>query len=125
MQTSIRQRVKEVMEFYELNPHSMALKLKTSDTNVRNYITDRDAPHEFLLNIIQTFIEVNPEWLLTGIGAFKREKYQQKFIEQRIDEVEEKMRLVLSKINIEADEPSEADRALRAMKPPKNKEKAR
>lgn len=101
METTINQRLMSIMEHYSLNPHSMASKLNTSDTNIRNYVIHKRSPsYEILFQVIQTFVEVNPEWLLTGIGQMKREKYQKRFIEERIDDIENQIKLLLSK-NIE------------------------
>lgn len=76
--------------------------------------------------ILELKYNINIDYLFNRSDKmFKAAPKAKGFIEQRIEDIENKMKLVLSKINIEADEPSEADRALRAMKPPKNKEKAR
>ncbi len=80
------------MNEYDLNPHSLSVKLETSDTVVRNILNARNEPgFKLINNIIQRFVEISPEWLLTGNGQMKRVEYQKKFIEQRIDEIEIKV----------------------------------
>jgi transcriptional regulator with XRE-family HTH domain len=68
-QETIGQRLKFLMESLSLKVRTLAGALDLSETNVRNYISRDSKPSSDVLErILRQYPQVNPRWLLTGIG---------------------------------------------------------
>ena len=66
----INERIKKLIEHFNLNPNSLAARIGTSNRVVRNIVGGRRNKPGFdtLKKIMQTFDGINAHWLLTGEG---------------------------------------------------------
>ncbi|MCY1635769.1 S24 family peptidase [Marinifilum sp. D737] len=66
--SNISERIKELVSYFcDGNNSKFAVKVGTSEANIRNYIAGRQPKFEVLSSIANHF-EINYEWLLTGKG---------------------------------------------------------
>ena len=78
----ISNRIKEIVSYFcDGNNSKFALKIGTSEANIRNYIAGRQPKFEVLSSIASHF-EINYEWLLTGKGDML------KIVNSDFDEIE-------------------------------------
>lgn len=69
----ISERILLIMTQKKLSKRAFAKLLNCSDTAINNIITKRNEPGYKILNrILQTFVDISPEWLLTGKGEMLR-----------------------------------------------------
>lgn len=123
---SINQRFKKTLQELNIDIDELSIKIGVSKQSLYNIINEKHVPKASILeSFFKVYLKVNPAWLMTGLGEMilTDQPKDSRYIEQRIEDVEEKIKLVLSKISI--DEPDEADKVFAKSKPVKPKEKAR
>ena len=64
----ITERLKEIIDYLGLTPNAFAAKIGISQPRMRNYLTGRTPDFETLRRICITFVNIEPRWLLTGVG---------------------------------------------------------
>lgn len=68
---NITERLKIVMEYYELSPSNLADKLDVQRSSISHLLSGRNNPSlDFVLKILDTFPEVDLYWFVKGIGEF-------------------------------------------------------
>lgn len=69
-QTSINQRIKFLLEKYNLSVRAFSELIEQKPANTQNYVGARGSMPgaDYLQSITEHFEEVNPVWLLTGKG---------------------------------------------------------
>lgn len=70
----ICERLNIIVNYQGLTPRAFALKIGVSPQRFGNYLKDRDPDYATLKKIVETFIDVSPEWLLTGKGEMLKAK---------------------------------------------------
>ena len=75
METTVNQRVGEIMNFYNLNKNSFAKAVNTVQPSISKIIMGASKPSfELLISIVENFKDINVNWLLTGEGKMLKEK---------------------------------------------------
>ncbi len=65
------ERLKKVMDYYQLSPSAFADKIKVQRSSISHLISGRNKPSlDFVLKVIKEFEEVELYWLLNGKGSF-------------------------------------------------------
>lgn len=60
-------RIKQIIDYSNLNNSSFADKIGMNKSTLSHVLSGRNNPSlDLILNIIESFPEINPEWLLTG-----------------------------------------------------------
>ena len=70
---SINERIRDIIEYKKMTANSFAAKINISPQRLGKYLKDRDPDYDTLKRIIETFVDINPEWLLTGNGEMSRQ----------------------------------------------------
>lgn len=71
--TSFSNRLKKVMEFYNVSASSFAETIEVPRSSISHILSGRNKPSlEFVLKTIETYQEVDLYWLLKGIGTFPK-----------------------------------------------------
>lgn len=71
----ISDRIRAVIDFYNLNNNSFAKKIDIRQSTISSMFEKGTNPSiETLLKIINTFTEIDPMWLLLGIGEMNVKK---------------------------------------------------
>lgn len=74
MNETIHDRIKQMVDFYGGGANTVFANLiGVSEGNVRGYIKGVVPKQDFLEKVVRS-CDVNPEWLLTGIGSMEKEK---------------------------------------------------
>ncbi len=69
MDSTVNERIKEIIEHEKLSVRAFALKIGVSQPIIFNNVSKgRDPSYDTLLKIVRTFPHINSEWLLTGEG---------------------------------------------------------
>jgi len=69
--TEFADRLKKVMDFYQLSPSSFADKIKVQRSSISHLLSGRNKPSlDFVLKVIKEFDEIELYWLLNGKGDF-------------------------------------------------------
>jgi phage repressor protein C with HTH and peptisase S24 domain len=73
-QTSIQERIRNLIQYLGLNPHSFAEKIGVSKSSVYNIIGGPAYKPSFdlIAGILRAFEFINPEWLLLGKGEITK-----------------------------------------------------
>ena len=67
-------RIKRVMEHYELGVSAFADKIAIQRSSMSHILSGRNRPSlDFVMKVVNTFPEVNLYWLLNGKGSFPNE----------------------------------------------------
>ena len=67
--TEFRERLQQVLNHYGLSAYRMAKDTGTSSANLSNLLSGRFKPSfEFLSKVLNTYPEINGNWLVTGRG---------------------------------------------------------
>jgi hypothetical protein len=76
VQTTISQRIKFLLEHFNMSARNFSRALGVPDNNTQNYLGAKPAlpKADYLEQILLCFQSVNPEWLLTGRGEPFRPK---------------------------------------------------
>ena len=91
----ITDRLKQLIDYLGITPNAFASRIGVSQPRMRNYLEGRMPDFETLKRICETFVMINPGWLLTGTGDMiieqhlKNNKSNSKLSTQRIDELTE------------------------------------
>ncbi|TSE08324.1 helix-turn-helix transcriptional regulator [Aquimarina algiphila] len=65
----MKEKIKEIMDYYGLNQKELALKVKVSSQTISDVLNDkRNAGDKIIQGIIEAFDEINPLWLIKDIG---------------------------------------------------------
>ncbi len=65
----MKEKIKEIMDYYGLNQKEFALKINVSPQTISDIIKDkRNAGDKITHGILETFDEINPLWLIRDIG---------------------------------------------------------
>lgn len=69
------ERIKEVLDWSRLSQRAFAKKIDYSTTSFNNYVLGKRDGMDgaLLMNILSTFVDINPDWLLRGEGEMLRE----------------------------------------------------
>lgn len=69
----VSERILLIMKHKNLSKRAFAKLLDCSDTAINNIVTKRNEPgFKILSGILQTYVDISPEWLLTGKGEMLR-----------------------------------------------------
>jgi len=69
MNSTINERIEQIMNYEKLNYLSFGKKISFSDVVVGNIVKGRNKPSfDFIEKISQTFDWINIDWLITGTG---------------------------------------------------------
>lgn len=74
---SISKRLNELVSFEGISPRAVALKIGVSPQRFGNYLAGRDPDYETLRRIIETYVDISPEWIMTGHGNMLRDEAAQ------------------------------------------------
>lgn len=77
----ISERLKILMDYYELTPSSLADMIEVQRSSISHLISGRNKPSlDFVMKILETFPEVDLYWFVNGIGEFpiNEKKYFEK-----------------------------------------------
>ncbi len=67
----VADRLKIVMEYYELTPSSFADRLNVQRSSISHLLSGRNNPSlDFVMKVLDAFPEVDLYWLVNGIGEF-------------------------------------------------------
>jgi transcriptional regulator with XRE-family HTH domain len=67
----IAERLKLVMNYYELTPSSFADRLDVQRSSISHLLSGRNNPSlDFVMKVLATFPEVDLFWLVNGVGEF-------------------------------------------------------
>lgn len=70
MQTSVLERIKELLSYYELSEYAYSKKIGINQTTINNYLNEkRGFSLSAIIATLQEFPEVSPSWLLLGQGS--------------------------------------------------------
>ena len=70
----MKERVRQLIEYYGLNPYSMSVKISVSEGTIRKFLAGKIGMKvETLTKILVIFDEISPDWLLLGKGEMLRE----------------------------------------------------
>lgn len=88
----ISDRLKILMDYYELTPSSLADMIDVQRSSISHLISGRNKPSlDFVMKILETFPEVNLYWFVNGIGEFPlNEKIISKKLNTQISTIEDK-----------------------------------
>ena len=71
--TSFANRLKAVMDFYQISASSFAETIEVPRSSISHILSGRNNPSlDFVLKTIETYQEVDLYWLLKGIGSFPK-----------------------------------------------------
>jgi len=70
----ITERLNQLVKYLGLTPRAFALKIGTSSQAMSNYLAGRDPSFEVVCKLIETFVEISPDWLITGRGPMLRDE---------------------------------------------------
>ncbi len=69
--TEFANRLKKVMDHYQLSPSSFADKIQVQRSSISHLLSGRNKPSlDFVLKVIKEFDEIELYWLLNGKGNF-------------------------------------------------------
>lgn len=85
----ISDRLNQLIDFLGIKPNAFAMKIGISQPRLNNYLKGRDPDYDTLRRICETFVMIDPGWLLTGRGTMlsKEEVPPTPASENRIDEL--------------------------------------
>lgn len=66
---SISDRLNQIVDFLGIKPNAFAMKIGISQPRLNNYLKGRDPDYDTLRRICETFVMIDPGWLLTGRGT--------------------------------------------------------
>ena len=68
---NLTDRLKIVMEYYELSPSNLAEKLDVQRSSISHLLSGRNNPSlDFVMKVLEAFPEVDLYWFVNGIGEF-------------------------------------------------------
>lgn len=71
--THFSQRIQKIMKYYDLNASLFAEKIQVGRSSISHILSGRNKPSlDFVINIVNTFPEVDLYWLLNGTGSFPK-----------------------------------------------------
>ncbi|MCD6543677.1 MAG: helix-turn-helix transcriptional regulator [Flavobacteriaceae bacterium] len=69
--TEFANRLKKVMDHYQLSPSAFADKIQVQRSSISHLLSGRNKPSlDFVLKVIKEFDEIELYWLLNGKGVF-------------------------------------------------------
>ncbi len=69
--TEFAERLKKVMDYYQLSPSAFADKIQVQRSSISHLLSGRNKPSlDFVLKVIKVFDEIELYWLLNGKGEF-------------------------------------------------------
>ena len=70
----LTERVKQIIEYYGLNPYSMSVKISVSEGTIRKFLAGQIGMKvETLTKILTIFDEISSDWLILGKGEMLRQ----------------------------------------------------
>jgi len=74
METTVNQRISEIIKMKGLNKNSFAVKIGISGQTIHNIVSGRHNKPSFevLDKIMSAFEDINPSWLMTGEGEMHK-----------------------------------------------------
>lgn len=99
---NINERLSQLVELKGYTARSFSSQLGVSSQRFSNYLKDRDPDYDTLNRIVETFVDVDPGWLLTGEGEMIKDKYSggaitrgdQLSISQLTDQLKDKDKII-------------------------------
>lgn len=77
--TDFGNRIKKIMEFYELTASTFAEKINVQRSSISHILSGRNKPSlDFILKISNNFNEVDLYWLLYEKGSFPKQEHTTK-----------------------------------------------
>ncbi len=91
METSVIERVTQVIKYKNLTNRAFAIKIDFNYSTLHNYIAGRRAAVDLnlILKITKTFDDISSEWLLSGKGEMIKNQHEEELEEEDEDDVEE------------------------------------
>lgn len=82
----LTERVKQIIEYYGLNPYSMSVKISVSEGTIRKFLAGQIGMKvETLTKILTIFDEISSDWLILGKGEMLRKNVQESVTPQPAD----------------------------------------
>ena len=74
----MKEQILRLMEAEKLSPAKFADEIGVQRSNISHILSERNKPsYDFIMRILDRFKNINPEWLLTGLGnIYKSETVQ-------------------------------------------------
>lgn len=72
---NINERLSQIVELKGYTARSFSSQLGVSSQRFSNYLKDRAPDYDTLNRIVETFIDIDPGWLLTGEGQMIKDKH--------------------------------------------------
>lgn len=84
----MKERLKEILEYYNLNSSRLAERLGVQRSGISHIMAGRNKPgYDFIKGILNLFPEIDANWLITGKGSmFKEESQEERSDESKIKE---------------------------------------
>ena len=71
------ERIRQIIEYYGLNPYSMSVKISVSEGTIRKFLAGQIGMKvETLTKILTIFDDISPDWLILGKGEMFRQNCQ-------------------------------------------------
>ena len=69
------ERLKMIMDYYQLTAVALAEKIDIQPSGISHLLSGRNKPSlEFILKLLETFKELELDWLVKGKGAFPKKE---------------------------------------------------
>ena len=79
----MKERLEYLMSYYNLSPAKFAEKIGVQRSSISHIISGRNKPsYDFILKILETFTDLNAEWLLLNRGNITKDS-QEKEIQKK------------------------------------------
>lgn len=70
----ISERIQQIIKENNLSNRSFSKRINCADTTIGNIISGKSEPgYKLLFAILDSFSEIDPDWLMTGKGSMKRQ----------------------------------------------------
>ena len=70
----MQERLEKIADYYNLNKSSFANKIGIPSQTLGNYFNGREPDVKTIRLIIETFVDINAEWLITGKGEMLKKE---------------------------------------------------
>lgn len=79
---NINERLSQIVELKGYTARSFSMQLGIGSQRFSNYLKERNPDYDTLKRIVETFVDIDPGWLLTGEGEMIKDKYSRGAIER-------------------------------------------
>lgn len=112
----ISERLLQIIEYKKISNTAFAKEIGVTPQGFGNYLNGRDPSYATVVKIIETFSEINPDWLLTGKGEMLRSK-EPESSEKYIASLEKNVHLLEENISLKDAEINRLKKALASAVP--------